>query len=250
MVCPACIITVKEVTGKIPGVLEADVSLASQDVIVKFRDKKTNAQAIESAIAGAGYPVKLDGTFTPPSQGQDKGVVASVNGQPLLSKDTELPVDPAPGQTAKPDIAATFFSVAGKEILLQIADKKQVIVQPYEVGEQIQAYMKEKGLSVEEMKAWSEKTYGSNEKYFQIVAQRIGIRKLLNEHILDGVKDPAEKKRKTMEWIGKVFKDADVKLLKQDYKQKLLASVGQTEWKVFWPLMIGKDTELKRLLVN
>ena len=32
MNCPACVITVKEITGKLPGVVETDVSLAGQDV--------------------------------------------------------------------------------------------------------------------------------------------------------------------------------------------------------------------------
>src|SRR5512142_3329767 len=46
MYCTACVVTVKEATGKIPGVVGADISLAGQEVIVKFRDKQTNTDQI------------------------------------------------------------------------------------------------------------------------------------------------------------------------------------------------------------
>jgi hypothetical protein len=92
--------------------------------------------------------------------------------------------------------------------------------------------------------------YGSKEKFLQVMAQRVAIRKLLDEHILDGVKDPKEREHKTIEWVGTVFKDADVKILDPVIGDKLRAAGGQDDWKKFWPLMISKNSELRSVLVQ
>ena len=249
MNCPACVITVKEVTGKIPGVVETVVSLAAQDVTVKFREKKTNPETIQEAIARAGYPVKLDGLFKPMGSGINEVLVADVNGKPLFERDLKLPLDVVKKET-KADLPSAFFSVVGKKILLDAADAQMVVVQPYEVEEEVQRIFGEQGSSREEFLTWISSTYGSPEKYYQRVGQRLGIRKLLDENVLQGIEDPVEKKRKTFEWAGKLFKDADVKILDPGLKEKVRASVGQDEWKTLWPRMIAQDTELKSLLVK
>ncbi len=119
MVCPACVITIKEVTGKLPGVVEADVSLAARNVIVKFRDKQTTPDQIREAIARAGYPIKLDGLFKPDGTGIGKPVVATVNGKPIFRKDLKMPLNVDNAATEGPDPASALFSAVGKEILLQ-----------------------------------------------------------------------------------------------------------------------------------
>lgn len=249
MNCPACVITVKEVTGKIPGVVETDVSLAAQDVTVKFRDKQTNSETIQEAIARAGYPVKLDGLYKPMGSGINEVLVADVNGKPVFERDLKLPFDVVKKET-KYDVPSAFFSVVGKKILLDAADAQLVVVQPYEVEAEVQRIFEQQGASREEFLSWISSSYGSPEKYYQIVGQRLGIRKLLEENVLQGVQDPSERKRKAVEWAGKLFKEADVKILDPGLKERVYASVGQDEWKTLWPRMIAQDTELKSLLVQ
>jgi copper chaperone CopZ len=250
MTCPACVITVKEVTSKIPGVVESDVSLAGQDVTVKFRDKQTNPEQIRDAIARAGYPVKLDGLFKPSGQGLDDTVVATVNGKPVFQKDLKIPLyaDKLDGKGS--DDASAFFTTVGKEILLQAADSKTVVVQPSEVEAEVEAVFKEKQLSPDEFMKRALAKYGSKEKYFQIVGQRLGIRKLLDEHVVQGEQDPQERARKTLEWVGTLFKDADVKIVDPSFKEKVHAAAGQDDWKTFWPRMISGTTELKTVLTQ
>jgi copper chaperone CopZ len=250
MNCPACVITVKEATSKVPGVVEADVSLAAQDVTVKFREKQTSPDQIRDAIARAGYPVKLDGLFKPSGGGVDDPVVATVNGKPVFQKDLKVPFYADKDETKDPNPAAAVFSVIGKEILLQAADSKTIVVQPQEVEMEIESISKEKGTTPDEFMKRVAPNFGSSEKYFQVVGQRLGIRKLLDEHVLEGVQDPQERNRKTVEWIGTVFKAADVKILDSSLKEKVRAAVGQDDWKTFWPRMIGGTTELKAALVQ
>lgn len=250
MNCPACVVTVTEVTGKIPGVVGSDVSLAAQNVIVKFHDKQTNPDQIREAIARAGYPVKLDGLFKLSGEGISEKVVAEVNGKPLFLKDVSLPLQVDPKGTKDAGDASAFFSVVGKEILLQAADSKTVVVQPAEVEAEVQKIFVKKGGTREEFSAWMNKEYGSPEKYYQIVGQRLGIRKLLDDNILEGITSPDEKKRKTMEWIGQIFKDSDVKIIDPGFKEKVHAAAGQDDWKTFWPRMVAGDSELKRLLLQ
>jgi copper chaperone CopZ len=250
MTCPACVITVKEAAGKIPGVVETDVSLAAQDVTVKFRDKQTNPEHIKEAISRAGYPVKLDGLFKASGQGVDDAVVATVNGRPVFQKDLKLPLYEDKSDGKAPDAASEFFSAVGKEILLQVADSKTIVVQPQEVQTEIEAVFKEKGLVPEEFMKQVLVKFGSKEKYFQVVGQRLGIRKLLDEHVLEGVQDPQERTRKTLEWVGAHFKDADVKITDSSFREKVHAASGQDDWKTFWPRMIGGTTELKTVLIQ
>jgi copper chaperone CopZ len=250
MNCPACVITVKEATAKVPGVLETDVSLAAQDVIVKFRDKQTNPDQIKDAIAHAGYPIKLDGLFKPGGTGINEVVVATVNGKAVFQKDIKVPLDVDNFGQKSPDQASAFFSVVGKEILLQAADSKTVVVQPFEVETEVETIIKNKGMSPEEFLTQVTAAFGSKEKYLQVVGQRLGIRKLLDEHVVSGIQDPQERARKTMEWAGTVFKDSDVKILDPGFKEKIHAAAGQDDWKTFWPRMIASGTELKSLLVQ
>ncbi|AFM27112.1 heavy-metal-associated domain-containing protein [Desulfomonile tiedjei] len=250
MNCPACVVTVKEVTGKLPGVVEADVSLAAQDVTVKFRDKQTNTDQIREAIAKAGYPVKLEGLFSPEGSGISEPVIAGVNGKPVFAKDLNIPLLADMSDPSTKDPAAAFFNTVGKEVLLQIADSKTVVVQPYEVEAEVERIRTAQGIDTDEFAKRISQQFGSKEKYFQIVAQRLGIRKLVDEHVVSGIQDSQEKARKTMEWVGTVFKDADVKILDPTFKEKMHASFGQDEWKTFWPRMISANTELKNLLVQ
>jgi copper chaperone CopZ len=250
MNCPACVITVKEVTGKVPGVVEADVSLAAQDVIVKFRDKQTNPDQIKEAVARAGYPIRLDGMFKPGGAGINEVVVATVNGKPVFQKDMKVPLDVDKAAPKDSDPASALFSTVGKEILLQAADAKTIVVQPYEVETEVETIAKNNGISQEQFLTQVKAVFGSKEKYFQVVGQRLGIRKLLDEHVLKGIEDPQERTRKTMEWAGTLFKDSDVQILDPGFKEKIHASAGQDQWKTFWPRMIATGTQLKNLLVQ
>ena len=145
MYCPACVITVKEVAGKIPGVIEIDVSLAGQDVIVKYRDKQTNPDQIKEAVARAGYPIKLDGMFKPGGEGINEVVVATINGKPVFQKDMKVPLDVDKVAPKDSDPASTLFSTVGKEILLQAADAKTIVVQPSEVETEMETIAKRTG---------------------------------------------------------------------------------------------------------
>jgi copper chaperone CopZ len=249
MTCPACVITVKEVTSKLPGVVETDVSLAAQDVLVKFRNKQTNPEQIKQVIAHAGYAVQEDGMLKTSGVGIDDLLVAEVNGKPLLARDLKIPLDVAETRVQGP-AAAAFFSAVGKRILLQAADAATVVVQPSEIEQEVQAIAQTKGVSPEAFVGQMSSKFGSQEKYLQVVAQRLGIRKLLDENVLENVKDPQERQRKTLEWVGGLFKDADVKILDETSRSMVQATAGQPDWKTFWPRMIAGDTELKSLLVQ
>jgi len=225
-------------------------ALQGQDVVVKYREKQTGPDQIQQAIAKAGYPIKLDGIFKSDGSGINETVVATVNGKPVFAKDVTLPLSVNKDASKTGDPAAALFSQVGKEILLQVADSKTIVVQPQEIEEEVQAMMKNQGMSQEQFLAWVNTAYGSPEKYNQVVGQRLGIRKLIDEVVLEGVKDPEAKKHKTMEWAGALFKDANVQLVDLAFKQKIHAAVGQDEWKTFWPRMIGQTTELKSLLMQ
>jgi copper chaperone CopZ len=249
MVCPACVITVQEVTGKIPGVVDAQVSLAAQDVVVRFRDKQTTPDQIKQAITHAGYPVQLDGLFKPAGSGINDVLVAEVYGRPLLGSDVKTPLDVASPKAQEPAADVAMFCAVGKQILLHAADSATVVVQPSEIEEEVKTIAEKKNTSPDDLVAQMSQRFGSKEKYLQTVAQWLGIRKLVSEQVLQNVQDPQERQRKTLEWAGKLFRDADVKIFDTEIWNKTKAASGQSDWKTLWPRMIAAETELKNLLI-
>ncbi len=250
MTCPACVITVQEVTEKLPGVVKTDVSLAGQDVMVKFRSNRTSPDEIKGAIVKAGYPTILDGTFKPSAGGIDDPVVAKINGKPIFGRDMKTPIVADDPKAKSMDQASTFFSVVGKEILLQAADAKTIVVQPNEIDEEIGSVARKQGISPEDLLKQVTPRFGSREKYLQVVAQRLALRKLLDEHVVQGVQDPEEKKRRTLQWAGALFKDSDVEIVDPAVKEQVRSIAGQEDWKTFWPRMVSGETELKNLLLQ
>ena len=248
MYCPACVTTVTEVTTKIPGVVEAQVSLAAQDVIVTFRDKQTNPEQIKQAIARAGYPVQVDGMFKPAGSGINDSLVARVNGKPVFAKDVKLSINIADPQAPQPAVPSAFFSAVGKEILLQAADRATVVIQPSEIEDEMQNMAKQRGISTEQFLTEMAAKYGSKEKYLQTVGQVLGIRRLREDRVVQGIQNADEKTHKTMEWLGTLFKDADVQIVDAGIKQNIQVAEGQDDWKTFWPRMIAGNTELRTAL--
>ncbi len=250
MYCPACTLTVKEATENLPGVVGTNVSLAGQDVTVKFRNNRTSPDQIKGAIVKAGYQAKLDGTSRPSGGGIDDPVVANVNGKLIFSTDVKAPMTIDDPKVSPMNPESAFFSVVGKEILLQAADANTIVVQPSEIDEEIGNIAKKKGISTEEFLRQITPRFGSREKYVQAVAQRLALRKLLDEQVVEGVQDKEERTRKTLQWAGALFKDADVKILDPSIKEKVHAVAGQEDWKIFWPRMVSGETELKSLLLQ
>jgi len=61
MTCAACPITVKKAMGKVGGVSSVDVDFQAKTAKVTFDPQRTNASAIASASANAGYPANPQG---------------------------------------------------------------------------------------------------------------------------------------------------------------------------------------------
>lgn len=250
MTCPACVITIKEATEKAPGVVGTDISLAGRDITVKFYEKKTSPEQIEKVIEKAGYPVKLDGLFQPALVDKNDMVAASVNGRPVLMADIHTRLDVDMTQTANPDFPSSFFSAIGKEILLQAADKLLIVVQPQEVAAEIQDIMERQKMSEDQLKEKAKESFGSLEKFSQIVGQLLGILKLVEETVPDNIQDPDQRKQKTIEALGNLFKNSDVVIYDGVVSENIPSLAGKDGWKVFWPRMISSDTELHRILAR
>lgn len=56
MTCELCPITVKGALGKVPGVAETKIDLATRTATVKFDPDKANVAALIKATTNAGFP--------------------------------------------------------------------------------------------------------------------------------------------------------------------------------------------------
>ena len=59
MTCASCVLRVEKALKKVDGVLEANVNLATEKVSVSFDEKKTDLQALSTAVTEAGYTLLL-----------------------------------------------------------------------------------------------------------------------------------------------------------------------------------------------
>jgi len=250
MTCPACAITLKEVTGKIPGVVNTEVSLAGQDVIVKFRDKQTTPDVIRDTIYRAGYPAILDGRFLSPDATANDRILLEVNGRPFFERDLKIQVEEEKRSATNLDHASSIFSLVGLQALLQAADGKNVVVQPYEIEAQANEIMSQEMQQESQFGNWVNTVYGSKEKFLQHLAQRIGVGKLIAEHVTAEVSDPEEKRKKIIAWVSDVFLNTDVRILDPEVRQLLLSSLGSDDWKTLWPRMIAKESHLKNIVLR
>ena len=250
MNCPACVITVKEVTAKMPGIVETDVSLASQSVTVKFQEKRASAENIGQAIAYVGYNVKFDGTYKPDLSEDKRVVIAGINGKPLFSSDINVPLAVDPQEVKKREPSESFFSNVGKELILQAADKSVIVAQPSEVDDEIRTVFETQAIQEDQFNKWISDNFGSMEKFRQIVAQRLAIHKLLEDMAIMDIQDSELKKTKILEMLGDLFKSADVKIYDGKLREQIHAKVGHDDWKTFWPRMLNADSELRALLMG
>lgn len=56
MTCELCPVTVKSALGKVPGVADTKIDLASMTATVKFDPDKANVAALVKATTDAGFP--------------------------------------------------------------------------------------------------------------------------------------------------------------------------------------------------
>ncbi len=250
MTCPACVTTLKEVTEKIPGVVDSQVSLASQDLIVKFREKQTTPEVIRDAIYRAGYPAAVDGLFLSANAGESDKILIEVNRKPIFERDLNIQTQEEKKSDSNSDRISSIFSVVGRQILLQAADAKSIVVQPYEVEAEANKIISEEIPQGTPPKEWIKAVYGSQEKFYQRLAQNIGMQKLIDEHVTEGISDPGEKRRKSIEWLSKVFLNAEVRIADPEIRQFLISSVGSDDWKVLWPRMIAGNSSLNNLILK
>ncbi len=250
MNCPACVITVKEVTSKMPGVMETDVSLASQSVTVKFHEKKQSAENIVSAIARVGYQVDLDGTYNNNPEENKSQVVAAINGSPLFRSDIAIPLSVDPSETRRKDSVESFFTAVGKQLILQASDKAVIVAQPSEIDDEIRNIFETQTLKEDELNQWIKETYGSVAKFRQVIAQRLAIEKYLEESTESEIEDIEQKKIMVSTLLGSIFKDANVRIYDDKIREQIHARVGRDDWNTFWPRMLSADSELKTLLIG
>ncbi|MFH0824357.1 MAG: heavy metal-associated domain-containing protein, partial [Pseudomonadota bacterium] len=139
LTCSGCVVTVKDAAAKIPGVVDSDVSLAAQAVTITFKSRQTEPESIRKAIEAAGYPAKHEGRFHPTGEGVDQVVAATVNGRPVFATEMKLPLRRGGAQSKQSGPTDDLFSAVGREVLLQAADRSNIVVQPYEVEAEVLA---------------------------------------------------------------------------------------------------------------
>ncbi|MFH0822436.1 MAG: hypothetical protein V2B18_06770, partial [Pseudomonadota bacterium] len=66
----------------------------------------------------------------------------------------------------------------------------------------------------------------------------------------DFPKEGAEKNRKVIEQMARLFKEADVKIFDNQLKDKVRAAGGDGDWNKLWPRMLAADTDLGAVLIR
>lgn len=59
MNCSLCPPTVKKALQRVPGFIDADVSLDTKRAVVRYDSEKTSPERLATAVSNAGYPAKV-----------------------------------------------------------------------------------------------------------------------------------------------------------------------------------------------
>lgn len=245
MNCSGCIGKVKNACA-IPGVVDAEVSLASQTAFIRYNEKQTNPETIRAAMNNAGFPAENEGTFRSGGKSLNEPVAAVVNGRPIFKKDMGLSLWK---DIKQQDMADNFYDLVMMQTLLKEAEAARIFAHPIEIQQEADKQRKSLNMSSVQMMSKAVSDHGSMEKYIQVVGNKLGVRKIAQK-ILSETKDTDEKKAVIAKWLAERFKVLDVKILDKDLQNNLSALTGADTWEKSWPHMINRETAMTKAVIN
>ncbi len=231
LTCGACVANINEALSKVAGVNSIDVSVTTGRSQVMFDPAKVDAAHIAQVISDSGYPTtvlrELSAEQYQALQSEAAQLaeiyVAKIGDQLLARDEFNRQVEQrllADGLQQRPEmrpqvVSQTFQSLKQRMLLLQAADRNQVVVQPGEVDLRIEQMSKQ----LPNFEAYVQNRFGSQEAFYSQTKEDMIINKNIQENVLAGVKEPAQRQARFNQWFQELIRTAPVTIYDANLKQ-------------------------------
>lgn len=208
MTCGSCASKIDAALAKVPGVGEVRVNVGGGTATVTYAESRVSPETLAQTITAAGFPASLRQVLTAAeveALNEDASrlsarFVARV-GQRLISREDfeqELALrrSSAAGANEAALRQALWQEVQERELLLGAAELQGTVVQETEVEHQV-GLMRAGMPDFDRMVATR---FGGLEAFAKKVRQDMTIRRTLEEGVLKGISDPAERQQKLNVW--------------------------------------------------
>lgn len=221
MTCGSCASKINAALAQLPGVGEVRVNVGGGTATVAYAENKVSTETLANTITAAGFPASLRQVLSA-SEVQalaedatrlSERFVARV-GQRLIRRDDferelALRLNSANGANEGALRQALWQEVQERELLLGAAELQGTVVQETEVERQI-GLMRAGMADFDRM---VETRFGGVEAFSLKVRQDMTIRRTLDEGVLKGVSDAAERQQKLNAWYQQLVASTPVLVL-------------------------------------
>lgn len=231
LTCGACVSNITTALAEVAGVESVDVSVTTGRSQVRFNPALVNAETIAQVVTDTGYPATVTRQLTAEQfqavQNEEAKLgdiyVAKV-GERLLARDEfEQLVNQkliAGGFQDRPDMKAkivnqTWQTLKQRILLLEAADKNQVVVQDGEVELKVEQLSK----LLPNFDNYVQKNFGSTDEFYRQTKEDLIINKNIQENVLAGVTAPTARQTKFNQWFKNLIGTAPVTIYDANLKQ-------------------------------
>ncbi len=221
MTCGSCASKINAALAQVPGVGEVRVNVGGGTATVAFAEAKVSTETLAKTITAAGFPASLRQVLSAAevqALNEDatrlsERFVARV-GQRLISREDferELALRRSTASSANEGALrqALWQEVQERELLLSAAELQGTVVQETEVARQV-GLMRAGMADFDRM---VETRFGGLEAFSRKVRQDMTIRRTLEEGVLKGVSDPAQRQQKLDAWYQQLVATTPVLVL-------------------------------------
>lgn len=230
--CGSCVSKIQNALGGIDGVGQVSVSVTNGRSQVTYDPALISSTKIAKVVTDAGYPasVRLDLTAAEYQQLQAESEQLGVSyiariGTRLLSRDdfyrivqlrsgSSLTGSPSPYGDQQLQ-AQVWKELKEREIMLDAADKNQIVVQNGEVELEINRI---KGTN-KDFDAAVKARFGSHERFFAQIKENMIINRNIEQNVFAGLSSDSEKQQRFSEWYNNTLQNTNVVIFDSSIKQ-------------------------------
>lgn len=233
MTCGSCVAKIEAALQDMPGIGAVEIDLTSNRGRIIFDPATTNAEAIARTISTAGYPAALRTQLNAQELVELRSeesrlvrkFVAKVGERYVTRSEFEALLGEVAGHGGEGDAPTTaavrlkvWNDLLQREMLLNAAARSGVVVQDGEVEARLQEIEQQHPGFEARLVA----EFGSREQFRLQLRDDLVIQRTLDDHVLAGTSDPAQRKALLQNWYAELVDRTEVKIY--DPQLKALAS--------------------------
>jgi len=238
MTCGSCVGTIKDALGQLEGIESVDIVVTTGRSQVLYDPDKLAAEKIAATISASGFPATVNLTLSSEEYQQLQSEESRLAEQYLARIGTRLvpredfeqrlawslgslQLTGASEDAARQQARTSLWQeIRQREVLLAAAESNQVVVSPGEVNLRLE----ELKTSTPDFSAAVQAQYGGLDAFTQRLREDLIISRNIEEHVVAGIANPLEQRRKVNQWYQELSRQTPVIIYDQQLKQATTTS--------------------------